>query len=172
MDKTISKMNSKSSLHETRIDLSARSRSQLVHLLNASLADTFDLYSQVKYAHWNVKGPQFYQLHLLFDEIAGQLLEYVDELAERVTTLGGTAAGSVRMAAKESRLEEYPPDVLDGLDHVAALAARFGEYCRLVRANIRSAAEMGDDDSADMFTEISRAADKRLWLLEAHLQSE
>ena len=173
MTKTLSKKPSKSSgLHQTRIDLSAKSRAQLVDLLNQSVADTFDLYSQVKYAHWNVKGHQFYQLHLLFDEIASELLEYVDELAERVTALGGTAFGTVRSCAVTSRLEEYPTDILEGLDHIAALAERFAAYGQFLREDIDKSDDLGDADTADLYTGISRTADKRLWFLEAHLQAE
>ncbi len=170
--KTITKKSNKNGLHPTRIDISAKSRSQLVDQLNESLADTFDLYSQIKQAHWNVKGHQFYQLHLLFDEIAGEILEFVDELAERVTSLGGTAMGTARMASESSKLPEYPSDIIEGLDHIAALSERFAIYCQLVRANIDKSAELGDADTADLYTEISRLADKRLWFLEAHLQAD
>ncbi len=172
MTKTISKKSNKSELHHTRNDISAKNRAQLVDLLNESVADTFDLYSQIKQAHWNVKGHQFYQLHLLFDEIAGEILEFVDEQAERITSLGGTAMGTVRMASESSKLPEYPSDILEGLDHIAALSERFGIYCQSVRANIEKATELGDADTADLYTEISRLADKRLWFLEAHLQAD
>lgn len=172
MTKTLGKKNSKSALHPTRIDLSSKVRSQVIELLNQNLADAFDLYSQVKQAHWNVKGHQFYQLHLLFDEMAGELLEHVDEIAERVTTLGGTALGTVRVAAEESRLHEYPLDLLEGLDHIAALAERYAVFGQSVRNNIEQTAELGDADTSDLLTGVSRNADKRLWFLEAHLQAE
>lgn len=175
MTKTMTKKNGKAvkaGLHSTRIDLSSKARTQLVDILNESLAKTFDLFSQVKQAHWNVKGHQFYQLHLLFDEIAGELLEYTDEQAERITALGGTALGTVRMAAAASDLEEYPTDILDGMDHVAALADRFASFCQTLRESIDKATELGDADTADLYTEISRTADKRLWFLEAHLQTD
>src|SRR6476620_12591424 len=83
----------------TRNDIPAENRAKLVSLLNQQLADTFDLMSQTKFAHWNVKGPNFYQLHKLFDELAEGLEEHVDEIAERVTALGGVATGTARQAA-------------------------------------------------------------------------
>jgi len=172
MNKTLKKPAKAGVLHHTRIDLSAKSRTALVEILNESLADTFDLYSQVKQAHWNVKGHQFYQLHLLFDEIAGEILDFVDQLAERVTSLGGTAMGTARMSAAKSSLPEYPVDVLEGLDHIAALSERFATYCQIVRTNIEKTDELGDADTADLYTEISRLVDKRLWFLEAHLQAD
>src|SRR5687767_14692724 len=88
----------------TRIDLAADKRDKLVEILNQQLADTFDLYSQSKQAHWNVKGPQFHQLHELFDDLAEELQGYTDLIAERATALGGTALGTVRMSAEASRL--------------------------------------------------------------------
>ena len=84
---------------ETRNDIADASREELVQLLNARLADTFDLYSQLKQAHWNVKGSDFIQLHLLYDQVAEGVLEYVDMIAERATALGGLALGTARMAA-------------------------------------------------------------------------
>lgn len=162
---------SKRSLMPTRIDLPEKDRVEACQVLNQSLADTFDMYSQTKQAHWNVKGVHFYQLHLLFDDTASELLEFVDLLAERITTLGGTAFGTVRMAAETSELPEYPVGNLGGMDHVTALADRMGQFAESIRANIEVCDDLGDLDSADIFTEISRSVDKRLWFLEAHLQA-
>lgn len=94
--------------HATHIDIDAETREQMVALLNQQLADTFDLYSQTKQAHWNVKGPDFFQLHELYDKLAGEVIEYVDLIAERATSLGGTALGTARMAVAASRLPEFP----------------------------------------------------------------
>src|SRR5213593_4242175 len=77
--------------HETMNDLPENVRSQVSDLLNNRLAEAIDLQTQVKQAHWNVKGPQFIALHKLFDEINDAVVEYVDLLAERVVQLGGTA---------------------------------------------------------------------------------
>ena len=154
----------------THIEIPADKREALCNLLNGHLADTFDLFSQVKQAHWNVKGKDFYQLHLLFDEIAEELEDFVDELAERVTSLGGYANGTTRMAAESSRIPEYPTSAIAGPDHVEALTERFGIYCASVRAAIDESDKLGDASTADLYTEISRTADKRLWFLEAHIQ--
>jgi starvation-inducible DNA-binding protein len=159
-------------LHSTRIDLPANTRSQVISLLNQSLASTLDLKTQVKQAHWNVKGMDFYQLHELFDDMASELEEYVDMLAERVTALGGTALGTARIAASKSELAEYPLEILDGKDHIVALADRYATYGKTLRDNIDETGDLGDADTADLYTEISRAIDKRLWFLEAHLQTE
>jgi starvation-inducible DNA-binding protein len=154
----------------TRNDLTADVREKVIALLNQHLADTSDLYSQTKQAHWNVKGPHFYQLHLLFDSLAESIEGYVDLIAERVTALGGTALGTLRMAARASRLPEYPIEAVDGLQHVDALATRFAQLAKSSRSAIDSAALIGDADTTDIFTEVSRGLDQNLWFLEAHLQ--
>jgi starvation-inducible DNA-binding protein len=139
--------------------------------LNQSLATAIDLKTQIKYAHWNVKGENFYQLHLLFDEIASEVEEFIDAIAERITTLGEEAMGTVRIASQKSELPEYPFDAFDGMDHVTALADRLGIYAKSLRQNIAKTDDLGDMDTNDLFVEISRAIDKRLWFLEAHLQT-
>ena len=157
-------------LYSTRIDISAEVRSQVNVLLNQSLSTAIDLKTQVKYAHWNVKGKDFYQLHLLFDEISSEVEEFIDLIAERITTLGGKALGTARIAAERSELPEYPFDAVDGMDHITALADRLAIYAKSLRQNICKTDELGDMDTNDLFVEISRAIDKRLWFLEAHLQ--
>lgn len=158
-----------SRMFESHIDLPEGQRKDLITLLNRRLADTFDLFSQLKQAHWNIKGTDFIQLHELFDDLADHAREHVDLIAERATTLGGTAEGTARKAAAASSLSEYP-DVTDGVDHVRALVERFGVYSAAVRAAIDEADKLGDADTADLFTEVSRQVDKDLWFLEAHIQ--
>ncbi|MGB5632896.1 MAG: DNA starvation/stationary phase protection protein Dps [Waterburya sp.] len=160
---------SKQKLYATRIDLAEDLRVEVIGILNQTLAATLDLKTQTKQAHWNVKGMDFYQLHELFDEMATELEEYVDMVAERVTALGGTALGTARIAAESSILPEYPLDAVSGADHVTALADHYGAYAKHVRSAIDSTDELGDADTADLYTEISRTIDKRLWFLEAHL---
>ena len=155
----------------TRIDIPEPQREELVDLLNARLADTFDLYSQVKQAHWNVKGSDFIQLHLLYDQVAESVLGFVDLIAERATSLGGLALGTVRLAAAASTLEEYPAGTTAGMDTVALVADRLAAYGAGTRTAIDTAAALDDQSTADLFTEVSRAVDKHLWFVEAHLQS-
>lgn len=155
--------------YPTRIDLAADIRTQVVSVLSQTLAASLDLKTQVKQAHWNVKGLNFYQLHELFDEMATELEDFVDMVAERITALGATAMGTARIAAAQSILPEYPYDIVDGVEHVTALAERFALYASHVRSAIDHTGALGDADTADLYTEISRAIDKRLWFLEAHL---
>lgn len=158
-------------LHKTKNDLSKQTRSKVIDLLNERLADASDLKSQAKQAHWNVKGIHFFQLHELFDQIATTVEAQTDLIAERITALGGTAMGTVRMAAKNSSLSEYPLEITDGTAHVDALSTALADFGKNVRKNIDDSDELGDKDTADLFTEISREIDKFLWFVEAHIQA-
>lgn len=155
---------------DTRIDVAKDARGELVALLNQQMADNADLHSQTKQAHWNVKGQNFMQLHLLFDQVAGMVEPFTDELAERVTALGGYATGTVRMAAEATTLPEFPTNAHDGHAHLAALAERWAAYAASTRAAIERAGQLGDPTTEDLFTEISREVDKALYFLEGHLQ--
>jgi len=159
-------------LHRSSIDLKEDVRVKLVALLNASLATATDLKTQTKFAHWNVKGPQFQQLHLLFDETATLVDGYVDLIAERATTLGGVALGTARLAAAHSALPEYPIEAAEGQQHLEALVARLAIFGKHVREAIAQSADLGDQSTSDLYTEVSRGVDKQLWFLEAHLQAK
>lgn len=154
----------------TSVDIPAKARTKVNGILNQHLADSFDLMSQVKQAHWNVKGSDFWQLHKLFDEVAARAAEWVDEFAERITALGGYANGTARMAAATSTLPEFPTDITESMDYVRAVADRLGAFTNSARGAIDETDKLGDADTADLFTEISRCADKYLYFLEAHLQ--
>jgi starvation-inducible DNA-binding protein len=156
-------------MHPTKNDLPLAVRLEVVTLLNQSLASTADLYSQAKQAHWNVRGAHFYSYHLLFDAVAVAVEPFVDDLAERITALGGTANGTVRMASTNSLLTEFDEDLRTGIDFVNALSQQVACYVTHLRQAIDTAANHGDADTADLYTEISRVMDKQLWFLEAHL---
>ena len=158
-------------MHKTKNDLPEENRIKIIELLNARLADASDLKSQAKQAHWNVKGIHFFQLHELFDQVATAAEAHTDLIAERATALGGTALGTVRMAAKNSSLSEYPLEITDGTAHVDALSTALADFGKNVRQNIDDSDELGDKDTADLFTEVSREIDKLLWFVEAHIQA-
>ena len=159
----------KTSLLPTRNDLPSTARQVAIQTLQGCLSDTVDLYNATRQAHWNVKGPHFGELHKLFEDFYTQLAEAGDELAERVVMLGGTANGTTQTIAGETRLPPYPTNLYAGLDHVAALADRYSLVGKALREGIATTDEAGDADSADLLTGLSRAADKMLWMLEAHL---
>jgi starvation-inducible DNA-binding protein len=171
MNRLLKKTTEASTLYETENDLPREARGELNNLINQRLADALDLQAQLKQAHWNVKGPHFIGLHELFDKIAEEVESYVDQIAERIVQLGGIAEGTVRVAAKRSRLEEYPLRIADGVAHVEAVARALSTFGREARMTIDEANSLDDADTADMFTEISRGIDKWLWFVEAHVQA-
>ena len=156
--------------YATKIDLSAETRSKIVALLNQQLADTFDLFSQIKQAHWNVKGMHFIALHELCKKLAEETAASCDDLAERPTSWGVGAVATARAAGKASRLAEYPLDGVHGKAAVEALVERYAALAASTRKAIDTAASLGDAGTSDLFTGISRGLDKSLWFLEAHLQ--
>jgi starvation-inducible DNA-binding protein len=158
----------KNTLHHTKNDLPESNRAKLVELLGSRLASSIDLYLQVKQAHWNVKGPSFIALHELFDQVGETVEGSVDDLAERIVQLGGTARGTLQAVGKETSLKAYPLEITSGTDHVEALSSALAAFGGQARSAIALATELDDADSADLFTEISRNIDKQLWFVEAH----
>jgi starvation-inducible DNA-binding protein len=159
-------------MHKTKNDIPDQVRSQLVQLLNDRLADAIDLQLQAKQAHWNVKGPSFFSLHAVFDGVAEALAGFADTIAERAVALGGIADGTIGGVARRTRLPDYPVGICAGRDHVMALSTALASFGSAVRTAIDQAAELKDADTADLFTEVSRGIDKKLWFVEAHLQSQ
>lgn len=159
-------------MYPTRNDMPQELRSKVASLLNARLADALDLEAASKQAHWNVKGPHFIALHELFDKVHDSIEDHVDTLAERITALGATAHGTVHAAARATSLAPYPEDITEGAAHLEALGDRLAEFGKNSRAAIAESDELGDADTADLFTGISRDLDKHLWLLEAHLHGK
>jgi starvation-inducible DNA-binding protein len=157
-------------MHPTKNDLPQKVRSKVVAILSDRLADATDLMLQGKQAHWNVKGPNFIALHELFDKVVESAEEWVDLIAERIVQLGGQAEGTVQATAARTSLPEYPLTIVTGKDHVEALSSALAALGKKVRAAIDKSDKLGDKDTADLFTEISRDVDKYLWFVEAHNQ--
>jgi starvation-inducible DNA-binding protein len=156
---------------QTKNDLPHDVRSKVIALLNQQLADTSDLYSQTKQAHWNVRGIHFSELHKLFDELAETVEPFIDELAERAAALGGLATGTVRMAASATRLPEYGLEIIEGEQHLRALIERYSLMAAATREAIDAVSEWNDQDTMDLLIDQSRVLDKSLWFLEAHVQA-
>jgi starvation-inducible DNA-binding protein len=123
-----------------------------------------------KQAHWNIKGPQFIAIHEMIDSFRTEIDTHVDTMAERIVQIGGTALGTTQTTAAATTLDPYPTHIYAAEDHLRALASRYAAAAKLVRAAITETDDAGDADTADVFTAYSRALDKALWFLEAHLQ--
>lgn len=148
--------------------LTQDTRKQMVDLLNATLVDTIALTLAVKQAHWNIKGPGFIGVHELLDDVADRLRDKSDLMAERAVILGGFARGTLEVVAEETTLDPYPVDESDISAHVAALKERFMHVGGKLREAIEAADEAGDEDTADLLTEASRAVDKDAWFIGAN----
>ncbi len=159
-------------MHDTVHTLPKKTRAAMVELLQARLFDTVDAFTQAKHAHWNVKGPGFIALHELFDKVAAQLAGHADEIAERLTTLGGIAAGTARRVAKATTLPEYPGSIASGRDHVKTLSAALAQLATTYRAAIDAADKHDDKVTADLFTGSAGELDKSVWMIEAHRQAK
>jgi starvation-inducible DNA-binding protein len=156
-------------MQPTHNTLSGNIRAQSVELLNKHLAAAIDLHAQVKQAHWNVRGPGFIAIHELFDKVSIEIENYSDMIAERTGGLGGTADGTVQIAAERSFLVPYPLGIGDEKQHVFAISGTLASFGQSLREAVGQATKFGDADTADMFTQISRGVDQQLWFVESHL---
>jgi starvation-inducible DNA-binding protein len=158
-------------MHRSPSQLSKDARTQIADALNARLADGLDLHSQIKVAHWNVKGPHFAALHPLFETFAVTLAGYNDAIAERAVTLGGKALGTARHVAKTSALPDYPQETTRDLDHVHLLADRIEKYLEGMRLARAVAEKQADIDTVDLLTGMISEFEKNGWFLRATLEA-
>ena len=152
------------------IGLSYDARMYSCERLNLILADTQILYALYKKYHWLMRGPTFYQLHLLLDKHAGEQLELIDLVAERVQTLGGVAVGDPRHAAELTRVPRPP----DGVEEVPAMLSRLVEAHESILEDAHDAAAkvegQGDDGTNDLLvSSLIRTGELQVWFLSAHL---
>jgi len=149
-------------------NLSDNTRKEMIGLLNERLAEAIDLTLAVKQAHWNIKGTSFIGIHELLDAVAERMRDHADTIAERCVILGGQAHGTSQTVASSTGLEPYPSEARNQHHHVDALRDRFMAFGASLRENIDAASEAGDEDTADLFTGISRVIDKDAWFIGAH----
>lgn len=158
-------------MYHNRVSLTDEQKQKTVEVMQERLAEALDMYSQAKFAHWNVKGDNFYQLHLVFDSVADSIFPQIDQIAERMTQLGGVANGTVRQSAAGSQIPEYDVDLVNGMDHVNALANSLGCYCQALREASDKIDEIGDEPSSDFFKQLVVEAEEQLYFLESHLEA-
>jgi len=157
---------------KTRNDISESVRKKMANLLNDRLADGLNLQLQLKQAHWNIKGPDFIQIHELFDTVWKNVLGHNDELAERNAQIGGLVEGTVESIAKKSTMKAYPTGLTAGQDHVAAISNALATFAEEIRGAIDIADKAGDAVTTDILTTVCGDLDKDLWFIEAHLQAK
>jgi starvation-inducible DNA-binding protein len=155
----------------SHVTIDEAARGQIINGLNDLLACTVDLASQVKQAHWNVRGEQFISRHRLFDDLYAHLVSSGDLIAERVGQLGGYAKGTIRMASVSSTLAEHDTEAVQGNEHVRSLTERYAELGTMLRHQIRVCDEMSEPVTVDICTEVLRSLEVDLWFLESHLET-
>jgi starvation-inducible DNA-binding protein len=155
-------------LQPTHNKLTQNIRGQSVELLNRHLAAAIDLHGQVKQAHWNVRGPAFIAIHELFDKVAAEVEEYSDMIAERAGALGGVAKGGIKNVSETSFLKPYPLEIDNEQAHIEAVSAALAAFGDSAREAINKSDDFGDPVTADLFTQIVRQLDLKLWFVESH----
>lgn len=152
----------------TAISLDEKARFEVCKILQQLLAEATDLHQQMKFAHWNVRGATFMQLHELFDKIAGELSEHADEIAERIAQLGGRPDATIAKVADQSELVSYPTDATTPAQHIEGVIASLSDFANACRDCIETTDDLGDEVTTDILTQITGKLDKQLWFVEAH----
>jgi starvation-inducible DNA-binding protein len=153
------------------IGIPEKQRQAVVAILNAVLADEFVLYTKSRRFHWNVQGPDFLELHDLFQKQYEQLSQIVDDVAERARALDGVAAGSLEEYLRLTRLNEAPTRSYDARGMIAALLADHETLVRSLRQDLRICADQhGDEGTMDFLTGLMQDHEKIAWMLRAYLR--
>jgi starvation-inducible DNA-binding protein len=156
--------------HALPLDLEEPVRVQITNQLNQLLADTMTLRDLYKKCHWQVSGPTFYQLHLLFDKHYGEQNELVDSIAERIQLLGGVSLAMAADVAETTQIERPPR----GREAVPVQLSRLIDAHQIIiqqsRPLARRAAELGDDGTNDLVvSDVIRTNELQIWFLSEHL---
>lgn len=137
----------------------------LIDSLNGLLADYFTLYLKTKNFHWHVAGPQFHDLHLLFDTHATELFALTDVIAERVRKNGGSTLTSIGAIAGKSSIKDDDRAKVDAMDMVKTLRDDNAALVKVIRAVKAAATEAGDNATEGMADDWTDQAEQRAWFL-------
>lgn len=152
------------------LGLPAKTRATINDALAVLLADEHVLYLKLRNYHWNVTGPHFGPLHALFEDQYTALAGSIDEVAERIRMLGGTAPGSMKAFLKLTRLKEDTGAPPKANDMIKALLADHEAIAVALRKDIGKAGDLGDEATADFLTGLLAAHEKAAWFLRSHLE--
>jgi len=156
--------------HALPLELEEPVRLEMTEQLNQLLADTMTLRDLYKKSHWQVAGPTFYQLHLLFDKHFDEQVELVDTIAERIQILGGVSLAMAADVAETTQIERPPR----GREEVPVQLSRLSDAHQVIirqcRELARRASELGDDGTNDMIiSDVLRTNEMQVWFLSEHL---
>ncbi len=158
-------------MESTKLGVSTEAAERVCALLQAALFDLIDLNLQTKQAHWNLKGSRFRSVHLQLDEILDDGREHVDDVAERITTLGGDADGRSHAVASKSRLGKFPDGFVAVRDTVEMLSERLAALTSNLRKDLGQLAEL-DPISEDLAIGVIGSLEKHQWMLRAQLRDD
>ncbi len=152
------------------IGIDERARTEVCEQLNLMLADTSSLRDLYKKSHWQVGGPTFYQLHLLFDKHFGEQAELVDQLGERIQTLGGVSVAMAHDIAELTRIARPPRDREEVPVQISRLLEAHELIIKNARALAKKAQDLGDDATNDLLvSDVVRTNELQVWFLSEHL---
>jgi len=152
------------------LDLEEPVRHEMTEQLNQIVADTMTLRDLYKKSHWQVAGPTFYQLHLLFDKHFGEQAELVDMIAERIQLLGGISIAMAPDVAETTRIERAPRGREEVPVQLSRLVDAHQTIISLVRVVARRASELGDDGTNDLLiSQVLRTNELQTWFVSEHL---
>ncbi|CUT02873.1 Dps family protein [Candidatus Kryptobacter tengchongensis] len=153
-----------------KIGISEQNLESVIKILSTLLADEYVLYTKARNYHWNVVGMQFNDLHKFFQTLYEELNEYVDDVAERIRTLGGNAIGTLKEFLEATRLKEHPGEYPDAKTMLSNLLNDYETIIRNLRNDIVTVSEKYQDlGTADFLTELMEKHEKTAWMLRAFL---
>jgi starvation-inducible DNA-binding protein len=156
--------------HLLPLELEEPVRLEVTAQLNQLLADTMTLRDLYKKSHWQVAGPTFYQLHLLFDKHFNEQVELVDSIAERIQLLGGVSIAMAADVAETTQIERPPRGREEAPVQLSRLLDAHQVIIRQSRKLARRASELGDDGTNDLVvSEVLRINELQVWFLSEHL---
>ncbi len=156
------------SVRQVPLDIKETVREKTIRILNKHLADISALALVTKQAHWNMRGSNFIGVHEMLDPFNEKLLDYADQIAERIVQLGGTALGTPDIIAAENSFEPYPLDISLVEDHLNELSTRYAVVANEFRKTVDD--EAADSATVDILTQMVEDLDKYIWFIDAHLE--
>lgn len=154
----------------TAIGIKAVNREATAVLLSTLLADEFVLYTKTRNAHWNVEGPDFHNMHLFFESQYTELEVVVDDVAERIRTLGHYAPATLKEYLDLTHLTEKRSGGNDSRSYIAELTEDHETIINFIRENINKLDEKYDFGTSDYLTGLMESHEKKAWMLRAHLK--
>ncbi|MEP2776735.1 MAG: DNA starvation/stationary phase protection protein [Luteolibacter sp.] len=160
----------KKSTPKVSIGISAASRKKIQGMLSEILSDQHVLYIKTRNFHWNLIGGRFHSLHLYFEDMYDELALAIDETAERIRMIGGTAPGSMAEFIKSASLKETKGAPITGEDAIKALLGDHETVCTSLRKHIPKIGDMDDLGTEDFLVGLLQKHEKTAWMLRSYLE--